>query len=315
MMKRRDEPTRVERVRIFIRPRRRFRLATKHLRILPSFLIIGAQRAGTTSLYQYLAAHPEVDRSTSGIDGAAWNKELHFFDDSFDRGLSWYRAAFPLASSRKLAELRGRQLISGEATPYYLLNPLVPQRVARALPDVRLIALLREPVERAYSHYLLMCRAGRERLSFQKAIAAEEKRLSGEEERILADPCYRSRKHRTFSYVTRGLYADQLERWFEHFPRDQLLVLRAEDLLARPAETYFEVLEFLGLQPHTLDEFVRHNRPETPAPAPIAPELRARLQERFAEPNARLAALLGRDFGWDGPAALSTPPPVGVTDP
>jgi hypothetical protein len=313
-MKRRSEPTRVERMRIFIRPHRRFRLATKHFRVLPSFLIIGAQRAGTTSLFHYLSAHPDVDRSTSGVDGAAWNKELHFFDDSFDRGLSWYRAAFPLVSSRKLAELRGRRLISGEATPYYLLHPLVPARVAGTLPDVRLIALLREPVERAYSHYQLMRRGRRERLSFAEAIAAEDKRLAGEVEQILADPAYRSRKHRNFSYVTRGLYAEQLERWFEHFPRERLLVLRAEDLLARPAETYAEVLAFLGLQPHTLEEFVAHNRPETPTPAPIEPDLRARLQERFAEPNARLVALLGRDFGWSDSLSRSTTLPVGATD-
>ena len=313
-MKRRGEPTRAERAKIFIRPRRRFRLATKRLRILPSFLIIGAQSAGTTSLYQYLSAHSEVDRSTSGIDGAAWNKELHFFDDRFDRGLTWYQAAFPLAFNRKLAELRGRQLISGEATPYYLLHPLVPVRVARTLPDVRLIALLREPVERAYSHYQLMRRERREPLSFPEAIAAEEKRLAGEVERILAEPSYRSRKHRNFSYVTRGLYADQLERWFEHFPREQLLVLRAEDLLASPAETYSEVLEFLGLQPHSLEDFVRHNRPETPAPAPIEPDLRSRLQERFVEPNMRLAALLGRDFGWSDAVTRSTTLPVGATD-
>jgi hypothetical protein len=303
----------VERVQIFIRPRRRFRLATKHFRILPSFLIIGAQRAGTTSLYHYLSAHPEVDRSTSGID-AAWNKELHFFDDRFDRGPTWYRAAFPLASTRKLAELRGHRLISGEATPYYLLHPLVPERVAQTLPDVRLIALLREPVERAYSHYQLMRREGWEPLSFAEAVAAEEKRLAGVVERLLADPSYRSRRHRIFSYVTRGLYADQLERWFAHFPREQLLVLRTEDLLGQPAETYAQVLEFLGLRPHSLDAFVRHNRAETPTSAPIEPELRARLHERFAEPNARLAALLGRDFGWGDPVARSTTLPVGATD-
>jgi hypothetical protein len=313
-VKRRGEPTRVERVKMVIRPRRRLRLATKRFRILPSFLIIGAQRAGTTSLYHYLAAHPEVDRSTSGIDGAAWNKELHFFDDRFDQGLSWYRAAFPLASSRKLAEVRGRQLISGEATPYYLLHPLVPERVARTLPDVRLIALLRDPVERAYSHYQLMRRERREWLSFAEAIDAEEKRLTGEAERILADPAYRSRKHRNFSYVTRGLYAEQLERWLEHFPREQLIVLRSEDLLARPAETYAQTLEFLGLQPHTLEEFVAHNRPETPARATIESDLRARLEERFAEPNARLAALLGQAFGWSDQITRSTTLPIGATD-
>src|SRR6185295_9772010 len=163
----------------------------------------------------------------------------------------------------------GRQLISGEATPYYLLHPLVPERVARTLPDIRLIVLLREPVERAYSHYQLMRRERREPLSFPEAIAAEEKRLAGEVERIVADPSYRSRKHRNFSYVTRGLYADQLDHWLEHFPREQLLVLRAEDLLASPAETYAEVLAFLDLQPHSPEDFVKYNRPETPAPAPI----------------------------------------------
>jgi hypothetical protein len=133
-------------------------------------------------------------------------------------------------------------------------------------------------------------------------------------ERILAEPSYRSRKHRNFSYVTRGLYADQLERWLEHFPREQLLVLRAEDLLASPAETYAEVLAFLGLQPHSPKDFVQYNRPETPQPAPIEPELRARLQERFAEPNARLAALLAHDFGWSDPLARSTTLHVGATD-
>jgi Sulfotransferase domain len=297
-MKRRGPLTRAERARIFIRPRRRFRLATKRFRMLPSFLIIGAQRAGTTSLYHYMSAHPDVDRSTSGIDGAAWNKELHFFDDRFALGLIWYKAAFPLLATERLTRLRGRRLVTGEATPSYLFHPLVPGRVAETLPEVRLIAVLRDPVERAYSHYQLMRREGPERFSFAEAIAAEEERLAGEEERILADPAYRGRKYRNFSYVKRGLYAEQLERWFEHFPREQLLVLRFEDLLARPAQTYAEVLEFLGLQPHRLDAFGVHNQSKT-APAPIEPQLRARLRERFADPNARLEDLLGWDCGWD----------------
>jgi hypothetical protein len=315
----RQENVMVKRVRLATTPYRRrlrvrpFRRATKRFRILPTFLIIGAQRAGTTSLDQYLAAHPEVSRPRTGKGGAVWNKELHFFDDRFSLGVDWYRTSFALSASQRLAELRGCQLITGEATPSYLLHPLVPGRVAESLPDVRLIALLRDPVERAYSHYQLMRRKGLEKLSFAEAITAEEERLADEEGRILADPGYRARKYRRFSYVKRGLYAEQLERWFEHFPREQLLVLRTEDFRARPAEIYAEVLAFLGLQSYTLEEFVVHNRPET-APAPIEPQLRARLEERFAEPNARLADLLGRDFGWGGHVPHSTTSAVGAAD-
>lgn len=284
---------------------RHVRHATSRARILPSYLIIGAQRAGTTSLFDNLCRHPDVAGPTATKDEVAWAKELHFFDDGFWRGVDWYRAFFPLASSRYVARLRGADLIAGEASPSYLFHPGVPARVAATLPDVRLIALLRDPVERAYSHYQHMHRKGMETLSFEDALAAEEERLAGEEERILADPRYASDHHRNHSYVTRGLYADQLERWFEYFPREQLLVLRAEDFFARPAEIYADVLGFLDLRPWKAHDFVRRNRA---AYSPIHPALRARLAARFAEPNARLARLLNRDFGWNSAASASGSP-------
>jgi hypothetical protein len=141
-----------------------------------------------------------------------------------------------------------------------------------------------------------MQRQGREELSFEDALAAEDERLAGEEERIIADPRYFSDHYRHHSYVKRGLYADQLESWFVHFPREQLLVLRAEDFFARPSEVFAEVLAFLGLRPWKLDDVVGRNRAQY---QPIEPAIRAHLTARFAEPNARLARLLGRDFGWD----------------
>jgi hypothetical protein len=278
---------------------RRFRHATSRARILPSFIIIGAQRAGTTSLFDYLCRHPDVAGPTAASEDIAWSKELHFFDDRFSRGVDWYRALFPLALTRRIARATGGDLVAGEATPYYLFHPAVPERVAATLPDVRLIALLRDPIERAYSHFQLARRKGREKLSFEDALAAEPERLA-EDEPYLADPTYRSRHHRHHSYVARGLYAEQLERWFAQFPREQLLVLRAEDFLARPAEVYGDVLGFLGLRPWQLNDFVPRNRGSY---APIDPALRARLEERFAEPNARLARLLGRDFDWPLPDA------------
>jgi hypothetical protein len=287
----------LDKTRTRLRPRRRFRLATRRARMLPSFMIIGAQRAGTTSLFDYLSRHPDVAEPYGGEESVAWSKELHFFDDKSWRGLDWYRSFFPTVAARRVARLRGRDLVAGEATPYYLFHPAVPARVAAALPEVKLIALLRDPTERAYSHYQLMRRKGLEELSFEEAIAAEEARLAEEESR-LEDPYYQSHHHRHHSYVARGLYADQLERWLACFPSEHLLVLRSEDFLAQPAERYAEVLEFLGLRPWHLDKFVPRNRK---AYAPIDPSLRARLSAVFAEPNARLARLLGRDFGWSSP--------------
>jgi Sulfotransferase domain len=273
------------------RARRRLRqvsgLATRRARILPSFLLIGAQRGGTTSLFYYLRRHPHVARPST--------KEVHFFDDGFWRGVDWYRSFFATAAEQRLARLRGGDLVAAEATPYYLFHPAVPERVAATMPSVRLVVLVRDPVDRAYSHYRKMRRMGLERLSFEDALAKEEQRLAGEEERLLADPHYRSPHHRRHAYVARGLYADQLERWLEHFPPEQLLVLRSEDFFEGPAEVYAETLDFLGLRAWQFPSFEPRNPTSDP---PLDPALRARLEERFAEPNARLAQLLGRDFGW-----------------
>jgi hypothetical protein len=261
--------------------------ATRRARILPSFLLIGAQRAGTTSLFYYLRRHPHVGRPLT--------KEVHFFDDGYWRGVDWYRSFFATSAERRLARLRGGDLVAAEATPYYLFHPAVPERVAATIPDARLVVLVRDPVDRAWSHYRKMRRMHLERLPFEQALDAEEERLAGEEARLLADSGYQSRHHRRHAYVARGLYADQLEHWFAHFPREQLLVVRSEDFFERPADTFAQTLDFLGLQAWKPPGY----EPRNPsADAPLDPALRARLEERFAEPNARLAELLGRDLSW-----------------
>jgi lipopolysaccharide transport system ATP-binding protein len=269
--------------------RRLLGLATKRRRILPSGLLIGAQRAGTTSLFNALARHPDVARPAV--------KEIHFFDDEFWRGVDWYRSFFPLSARREWARRRGRDLVAIDATPYYLLHPAVPERVAATLPEARLVVLLRDPVARAYSHYQMMRRKKIERLSFPDAIAAEEKRLAGKEKRLLANPRRRSFQHLHHSYVARGLYADQLERWLAHFPRSSLLVVFAEEFFARPQEIYSKALAHLGLVPWEASDFPNLNPAQYPE---IDAETRARLAARFAEPNERLSRLLGRALPWDG---------------
>jgi hypothetical protein len=269
----------------------RFRSVTKNHRALPDFLIIGGQRCGSTSLYSMVCEHPQVM--------AASHKEPHFFDVNHRRGEAFYRRLFPLtAHMRARARRAGGPVVTGEATTHYLSNPAVPARVAAMLPEVRLVAILRDPVERAYSHYQLARRNGRELLSFEEALAAEDGRLDGEEERLLADPAYRGEVYSVQSYRTRGLYLRQLEWWWQHVPGERLLVLRAEDMFADPVAVYRQLAGFLGLQPDLdADRFEARNRVRY---GDMAPETRAELRAFYAGPNRALEQRLGRAMHWQG---------------
>jgi hypothetical protein len=255
-----------------------FGRATSRARPLPGFLVIGAQKAGTTALYAYLRWHPV-------ITGPSW-KEVSFFDRHWWRGESWYRGQFPLRSSGQLV---------GEASPSYLFHPLAPERAFAVVPHARLVVLLRDPVDRAYSQYQHEVALGREPLSFEDALEAEEERTRGEVERLLADARAFSRAWWDHTYAARGLYADQLERWLAVFPREQLLVVTTDELGERPAETYESILDFLGAPPHRLADYPRVFDRDY---APMRSETRAALATRFAEPNRRLATLLGRPLPW-----------------
>jgi hypothetical protein len=149
----------------------------------------------------------------------------------------------------RLARRHGLGLRSGEASPYYLFHPHVPGRVAEHLPGVKLIALLRDPVQRAYSHYQHEVAGGFETLSFEEAIEAEPARLAGETERLLAEPLYNSFAHQHHSYVARGHYAEQLDRWRPLFGDGQLLMLSSERFFADPGRTFGRVLDSWSCRP------------------------------------------------------------------
>jgi sulfotransferase family protein len=275
------------------RATRSFGERTRALRSLPDFLIIGAQRAGTTTLYRALADHPQ-------IRGAVLDKEVHFFDLSFEQGVAHYRGAFPTNASLALARARiGGPVLVGEATPYYLLHPQVPARVAATLPNAKLIAILRDPVERAWSQYRHEVDLGYETLSFEAALAAEGSRLAGEEERLASDPLAVSFAHQHHGYVARGRYAEQLERWYEHVPLERLLLLRAEDLFADPAGELRRVADLLGVVPWRPASWRPRNAAGSSSSIPPRP--RAELRATFRPQNERLADLTGRDWYWDSP--------------
>lgn len=245
----------------------------------PDFVIIGTQRGGTTSLHAYLRAHPDIETPAK--------KEIHFLTDRFERGAEWYIGQFP-------ATIPAGSLV-GEATPYALFHPRAPQRLYEIAPNARIIVLLRNPVDRAYSHYLHERARGHESLSFEAAIAAEPERLRELEEQLASGELPASDVHKRASYVARGRYARQLERWFTVFPQNQLLIAQSEDLYGDPAAATRRVTDFLGIQPLSADAFSTLNATTGP---PMEFETRAKLKREFAEDNARLSRLLGWEPAW-----------------
>jgi len=230
-------------------------------RVLPDFLVVGAAKCGTTSLFDWICLHPLVARpSTNGQQ----RKELLFFDYNFHRGADWYRMHFPLEVERDEFEREhGRPFVTGEATASYLTGHWVPGRVRQVAPDAKLIVTLRNPVDRAYSAFQM---SRRERLeeceSFEEAIALEEQRLAGELERVRRDPRYNPPLPPPlgyWSYLHRSRYADHVARWLKVFPREQILFLRFEDIAADPSGELDRVHDFLGLPPHRGGELRKLN--------------------------------------------------------
>jgi hypothetical protein len=267
-----------------------YRYLSANRRRLPDFIIVGAAKGGTTSLWQYLIEHPDVQSPIT--------KEVCFFDRNFSRGLDWYRMHFPIVATGRLQSTTKRQF-TGESTPYYLFHPLVPSRIAESLPDVKIIVLLRDPIVRAFSHYQLKRKRRHETLSFEEAIAVEAERLAGEHERIVSDPNYYSAAHDRFSYLARGIYLPQIQRWQRYFPTDQLLILESGEFFRQTAEVFQRVLEFLGLPRCQPVRF--GNRYPGGYTDKMSDAVRQRLVEYFAPHNEKLYAHLGTRYDWECP--------------
>jgi hypothetical protein len=262
--------------KIFVRPNRGPFLE-------PGFLIIGSQKCGTTSLYNYLIQHPSLI--------AASKKEIHFFSTHYQKGYEWYKNHFPgKKDSRKKTDA-----ITGEATPYYIFHPHSPARIRKILPNVKLIVMLRDPVERAFSHYKHHVKFKVEPLPFVEAIKAESERLMGELDKMVQDESYNSYNFQMFSYLARGVYIDQLKRWLEYFPKEQLLILQSEDFFRDPEGNFVKTLQFLGLPEYKLMSYKKFNASQYSL---MDKSMREYLINYFIPYNESLYELLGLDFGW-----------------
>jgi hypothetical protein len=267
--------------------------ATASRRPLPDFLIIGTKKGGTTSVANWLVQHPQVMPMFPRFQR---HKSPHFFDINYHRGEAWYRSHFPTEAARGRHARKVGPVHVGEASPYYMFHPAAADRIAETVPDVRLIAVLREPVSRAHSNYYDRVVAGTETLpTFEAALDAEESRLTGITDEWLATPGSYSFSHDHHTYLARGRYAEQLRRYFDRLGRESLLVLPLEALKREPDKTWRRIEEHLGLDHHDVTLEERNVRQGNP---PIDPATKERLAAYYAPYNRELADLLGEDYGW-----------------
>ncbi|MBV9485275.1 MAG: sulfotransferase domain-containing protein [Frankiaceae bacterium] len=266
-----------------------FGRATSRLRALPNLLIAGGQRCGTTSMYRALSQHPLAFKPNL-------HKGVHYFDVSYDKGLSWYRGHFPWQSAvDKVAKEFGVTPAVFESSPYYGFHPLSAERYAKDLPGVRLIVLIRDPIERAYSAHAHELARGYETEPFERALELEDSRLEGEEAKLVADPAYLSHAHQHQAYVRRGQYVENLERLAGVLGRDRIHIVDSERFFSEPEAVFAGVTEFLGIPGVDGIAFERHNaRPRSP----MSDEVRSRLDAHFAPYNERLVEWLGWTPSW-----------------
>ena len=265
-----------------------FRILTKSIRVLPDFLIIGGVKCGTTSLYDYLIKHPQIY--------PAKNKEAKFFDFDYELGLSWYRSNFPSSLSKFLiTKLFKKRFLTGEATPNYLHHPLCAKRIHDNLPDIKLIIILRNPVERAYSEYQMRIRSGHEVIPFEDTIKQEEEMIS-KGENLLENNYYAEYGAKFRPYLSRGFYQLQISKWLNLFPRKNFLFLKTEDLDKNPQQILDEVFKFLGLPEFILKNLDKKNVGRYPK---LEEKTREHLFNYYKPYNENLIKLLGEHFRWD----------------
>lgn len=275
-------------IRLFYRRVKRFlkfswRRLSASKRMTPDFMIIGYQKCGTTSLFNYLIQHPAIV--------PPMQKEIKYFDLNSSRNAHWYKAHFPLREEKN-------NLITGEATPDYIFFPEIAAKIVKFNSKVKLIVICRNPVDRAFSQYKFSVRRGIEPYSFAEALEKESQRLAEatQECRINKKPLSENRKYREFSYTTRGLYAQQLKSWLDAFPRDQFLFLCTEELKKNPDAVLKKITSFLGMADFSFCTQKKYL--QAPKSDAMPSSIRKKLIDYYMLENKELFELLGEHFDW-----------------
>ena len=266
--------------------KRNYYYLSSPFRVLPKCFVIGVVRSGTTSLYHYLGQHPCI--------GSSAYDEIGYFDNNYHLGVNWYKSLFPTKFTKNKIIKKHGKFLTYDVTPFYIYNPLVARRILASFPRAKIISNLRNPIDRAYSNYILMYQEGDTTKTFEEIIQIamdeiEKNKSKLNDEAYAADTFYQN-------ILARGFYADQLEIWFEIFQKKQILIIPSEDLALEPDQVLTKVFEFLDLPYFKIKDFTRQNKREY---HPMKDKTRKLLVEFYKPYNKKLFDMLGSKFDWD----------------
>ena len=253
---------------------------TASMRVLPDFIIIGSMKCGTTSLYYDICEHP--------CTLAAAYDEIGFFDSNFHLGINWYRSMFPTQKiMNKIREDTGYS-ITGEDTPFYFWKKEVAERISLDIPKTKIIVILRNPVDRAYSNYNLAVRENNEKLTFEETIE--------EEIRFLENHTFRDAVDSRRSYLSKGMYKNQIKLWFDVFPRKQIHVLSTEDMQQKPKQELLKIFRFLGIPEYTIKN---QQKQKVAKYEEMDVETRKKLLDFYKPYNEDFFQIIQQRFNWE----------------
>jgi len=262
---------------------------TSPIRILPDFLIAGFNRSGTHSLFEYMGQHPNINNAS--------RREIHYFTLSFWRGLNWYKSYFPTKIHKKISEIKTKEkYLTGEATPHYIFHPLAIQRIKKLLPKIKIIVVLRNPIDNAYSHYQHYKRGGIEKDDFEYAIKTDKERYEVITNQYKLDLIKEhSLRNVKMPYVSYAIYVNHIKKLLEIIPRKQILFIKNEDLNEKPQDELKKIFQFLKLKEFSVIDLKKRNVGKYEE---IKPETRKELIKYFEPYNKQLENLLDMEFNW-----------------
>jgi len=267
--------------------KRHFFALSSGIRVLPDFIVIGVGRGATTTLHHNLSKHP-------CLFSAAYD-EIGFFDENFHLGESWYRSLFPTKFTKNKTIKNYKNFLSYEVTPSYIRKPWVARRIKKLLPNVKLIAILRNPVDRAFSHYNMGVNESNDERSFEDVIEKDLKLLeSSKDHENKSDTYFKTIVEN--SYLARGFYAEQLKIWFEIFDKKQIHITTTENLATNSDNTFNEIFKFLEIPDFKILNLESKRKGNY---SPLNKDMKTQLTNFFKPYNDELYQLIGKKFNWN----------------
>ena len=265
--------------------KRHFFGITSPLRVLPDFFVIGPGRTGTTSLFYYLDQHPSLSKSAYD--------ELGFFDVNFHLGLHWYRSLFPSIFTKFRIKSKTNFFMTYDVTPSYVRRPWIARRIKKLFPNSKLIIVLRNPIDKTYSHYYLSTISGETR-NFEEVIKKDMDDISKWNVSLKDDNYFATKVEN--SKLARGFYVEQLLPWFELFPKNQILIISSEELASNTKNVMSEIFKFLNLPDYKIPNIEKVNVSKY---SKMNPDTRKILIDFFKPYNEQLFKFLDRKFDWN----------------